>query len=68
MESRMRQPCLVEMQVFYIAIQSTFDGFGVVQHAIISGLRQRQNTRLHLVGIHPFEQRIVADFFFDRFG
>ncbi len=62
----MGQPCLVEMQVFNIAVQQPLDGFGVIQHPVIGGLRQRHDARFHRIRINMLQQRVGADFRADR--
>ena len=66
MEGCVGQPCLVEMQVIDIAVEHAFDGLGVVEHAIIGGLRQRHDARLDGVRIDMRQQRVGPDFVLDR--
>ena len=70
MKRSVRQPGFVEMQVFYIAIEHAFDGFCVVQNAIVGTLRDRHHTRFNGFGIHAIqvlEQRIGLDLGLNRF-
>jgi hypothetical protein len=48
-EGRVRQPGLIEVQVVDVAVEQALDGLGVVEHAVVGGLRQRQHARLDLV-------------------
>ncbi len=69
---RVRQPGFIKVDVLHIAVQHAFDGFGVVQHAIVGGLRQRQHARLDFAGIHVVQmganQGVGLDFFLDGGG
>ena len=56
------------MQVVHVAIEHALDGFGVVEHAVVSGLRERQHARLDLLGIHALEQRVGLDLGLDGCG
>jgi hypothetical protein len=60
-EGRVGQPGFVKVQVVHVAVQHALDGFGVVEHAVVGGLGERQHARLDLVGIHALEQRVGAD-------
>ncbi|KAF5289997.1 hypothetical protein FQA39_LY19429 [Lamprigera yunnana] len=61
-EGRMRQPGLVKNARFCpLAVELLLDGFGVVEHAVVSGLRERQHARLDAGGIHPLQQRVGGD-------
>ena len=42
----MRQPGFIKVDVFHIAVKHAFDGFGVVQHAVIGGLGECQHPGL----------------------
>ena len=50
------------MQVFNVAIKHFLDGFGVVEHAVVGGLREREHARLDSLRVYAFEQRVGADF------
>ena len=65
-EGRVRQPSFVEVQVGHVAVEHLLDGLGVVKHAVVGGLREREHARLHGSGVHTREQRVGADFFLDR--
>ncbi len=65
-EGRVRQPGFVEMQVVHVAIHHRLDGLGVVEHAVVGGLRDRHHARFHRRGVHTLEQRIGADLRLDR--
>ena len=39
MERRVRQPSFIKMDVFNIAIEQAFDCLGIVQNAVVGGLR-----------------------------
>ena len=62
----MRQPRLVKVQVLHVAVEHALDGFGVVEHTVVSRLRKRQHARLHLFGIHALEQWVLFDLGLDR--
>src|SRR5687768_10542379 len=64
MEGGMWQPGFIEMQRVNLAIQHFFNLFHVVQHTVISGLRNGQYARLNgFVG----RKRVALDFFLDVF-
>ena len=60
-KGRVRQPGFVEMQVVDVAVQQLLDGFGVVEDAVVGGLRERKNARAHRFGVHMPQQRIGAN-------
>jgi hypothetical protein len=60
-EGCVRQPGLVEMQVVDVAVEHALDGLGVVKHAVVGGLREREHAGLDLLGVHALEQRIGLD-------
>ena len=60
-ERCVRQPCFVKMQVRDVAIQHLFDGLGVVEHAVIGGLGDRQHTWNRFFRIHTLQQRVRLD-------
>ena len=60
-EGRVRQPGLVEVQRVDVAIQRVLDGLGVVEHAVVGALRQRQDARLHGGRVHAGQQRVGGD-------
>ena len=65
---RMWQPRLVKVQVVHIAVKHALDGFGVVEHAVISGLGQSQNARLDFLGVCPLKKGVGLDFGLNGFG
>ena len=64
----MRQPRLIKMQVVHIAIKHALDGLGVVEHAVIGRLGQRQNARLDFLGVYPLKKGVGLDFGLNGFG
>ena len=64
MKGRVRQPCLIKMQRLNLTSQGFFERLNVVKHAVISGLRDGQNTRL---GFLVFDKRIGFNFLTDAF-
>ena len=68
MEGRVRQPGFIKMQVVDVAVEHALDGFGVVHHAVVGGLRQRQHAGLDSVGINTLEQRIGGNLGADGIG
>ncbi len=54
------------MQRVDIPVEHPLDGLGVVQDAVVGGLRQRHDTRLHGIGIDALQQRIGPDLLPDR--
>ncbi|MCY1169354.1 hypothetical protein D9M73_93800 [compost metagenome] len=58
MECRVRQPGLVKMQVVDVTVEHALDGFSVVQHTVVSGLRQCQHPRLDGFCVNALEQRV----------
>lgn len=51
-EGGVRQPGLVEVQRVDVAVDGLLDGLGVVDHAVVGRLGER-DARLHRIGIHP---------------
>ena len=49
---RVGQPSFVKMQVRNVAIQHLFDGLGVVEHAVVGGLGNRQHAWNRFFRIH----------------
>lgn len=62
-ESRVRQPRLVEMQRVHIAAQLFLDHLDVVDHAVVGALRQRQDARILVDGLA--RERIGLDLLAD---
>ena len=67
-EGRVRQPGLVKVQVVHVAVEHALDGLGVVEHAVVGGLREREHARLDLFRIHALEQRVGLDLGLDGSG
>ena len=67
-EGGVRQPRFVEVQGVEVAVERVLDRLGVVEHAVVGALRQRQDARLHLGRIDAREQRVGGDLGADRLG
>jgi hypothetical protein len=59
-EGRVRQPGLVEVQRVDVAVERVLDGLGVVEHAVVGALRQRQDARLDLAASTPASSGLAA--------
>lgn len=57
----MGQPGLIKVQIGHIAVQHALDGLGVVEHAVVCGLRQRQHAGLDGLGVYTLEQGVGGD-------
>lgn len=51
MESGVWQPGFIKVDVFHITIKHVFHRLGVVQNAVVGGLRQGQHAGLDLADI-----------------
>ena len=60
-ESRVRQPSLVKVQVFHITVQHVLDGLGVVEHAVVGGLGQGHHARFDFFRVYALEQWVGFD-------
>ena len=67
-ESGVRQPGFVEMQRIDVAVERMLDRLGVVEHAVVGALRQRQDARLDLARVDVLQQRVRCDLAADRLG
>ena len=50
-KSGVGQPSFVKVDVVHVAVEHVLDSFGVVQHAVVGGLGQRQHPRPDGVGV-----------------
>jgi hypothetical protein len=66
MERRVRQPGLVEVQRVDVAVERMLDGLGVVEHAVVGALGEREDARLDLPGVDIGQQRVGGDLALDR--
>ena len=67
-EGGVRQPSLVKVQGVNIPIECVLDGLGVVEHAVIGALGERQDARLDGSGVLPGQQRVGGNALSDGLG
>ena len=60
-EGGVRQPGLVEVHRVDVAVERVLDRLGVVEHAVVGALRQRQDARLDLGRVDALQQRMRGD-------
>jgi hypothetical protein len=51
-----------------VAVKRVFDRLGVVEHAVVGALRERQDARLDRLRVDAREQRVGGDLAADRSG
>src|SRR6185436_10539447 len=65
-ERGVRQPGLVEMQRVDVAVERVLDRLGVVENAVVSALREREDSRLDGGRVDTLQKRVGRDLALDR--